>query len=82
MKIVVSILTGFLLGALIMVLAHPPQRINAQQVNANTQLHIHVSEVPKGGEIDMKGSHTVGFSCFDAYGHSSANYRCFIATAE
>jgi len=82
MKIVAAVLTGFLFGVLVMVLAHPSQRINAQQVNANAQIHIHVGEVPKGGEIDMKGAHTVGFSCINTYGQSPGNFRCFLATAD
>jgi hypothetical protein len=82
MKIAAAMLTGFLVGILMMVLARPAQRISAQQTKANPALHVHVSEVPRSGEIDLKGSQTVGFTCYNSFGQNSANYRCFIATAE
>jgi hypothetical protein len=81
MKTAAAVLTGFLLGVLVMFLAHPSRRVNAQQANASTQLHIHVGEVPKGGEVDMNGSQVVGFSCITTTGQS-VQFRCFLATKD
>lgn len=76
MKIWTAVLIGFFLGMLSMTLFHPIPR-----VHANGLLHLHVYEVPKGGDLlpgMTQGSQVVGFSCISAPGQS----RCFVATEE
>jgi hypothetical protein len=83
MKTAAAVLTGVLLGVLAMSLVHPSRRANAQQAGVLGQMHIHVGEVPRFGEVDMNGSQVVGFSCINTVGQSSPLlFRCFIATKD
>lgn len=82
MKVAGVFIAGVLLGVLVMYLCHRSKTVYAQQVDANNQLRIHVSEVSKKNDVTPKGSRVVGFSCIDAYGRSADNFRCFIATAD
>ena len=83
MKTLTAFLTGIFAGIILMFLARPLHRVNAQ---AN-QMHIHAGEIPAGGETDMDGSQVVGFSCINGSGQvnklgQSLQFRCFVATKE
>ncbi|HVR21817.1 MAG TPA: hypothetical protein VMU26_00695 [Candidatus Polarisedimenticolia bacterium] len=76
MKIWIAALIGFFLGVLVAITVHP-----VSQVHANTPLHLHLYEVPKGGDMTpgmLQGSQVVGLSCIAIPNQA----RCFVATTE
>jgi hypothetical protein len=80
MKMTAAVVLGFLAGILAMFLFHPTQRVQAW--NPINPVTVHVREVPKGGDVDMKGSKAVGVSCFAAPPGQPVLWHCFVATEE
>ena len=80
MKIWSAVLIGFVLGITMMFLSRPVMRVRASGL-----MHLHVYEVPKGGDMipgTIQGTQVVGFSCVPTDVHDPYKFHCFVAVAE